>query len=54
MRNMSWIERIAMMAAGLLLFVPDPISDVIGLALTAAVFGYEYNKNKKEKAMAAT
>jgi TRAP-type uncharacterized transport system fused permease subunit len=48
-RKASWLERIILIAAGLLLVYPSPDLDVVGLVLFAVVFVYQYLRNKREK-----
>ncbi|GHS86323.1 hypothetical protein AGMMS49957_04280 [Synergistales bacterium] len=37
MRNLGLLDRILMMTAGLLLFIPEGFTDVVGLAIIAAI-----------------
>ena len=45
--KMSWPERICALGAGLMLIHPELITDIIGVALIAAIFMLQYYKAKK-------
>jgi TRAP-type uncharacterized transport system fused permease subunit len=42
LRRVTWIERIALIAAGLLLIYPSTNLDIVGLALFSVVAGYQW------------
>ncbi len=46
LRRVNWIERIALIAAGLLLIYPATNLDIVGLALFAMVAGYQWVTRK--------
>lgn len=47
-RQCNWIERIFIVAIGLLLIFPEPITDVVGLALFLGMFAIQYKTRDKE------
>ena len=46
-KNMSWVARIAIGAAGLLMMDPTLTTDIIGIVIMAAVLAYQYFTSKK-------
>jgi TRAP transporter 4TM/12TM fusion protein len=52
LRKTSWIERVTLIVAGLLLTYPSTNLDLIGLLLFAVVLAYQYVLNRREKAVA--
>jgi TRAP transporter 4TM/12TM fusion protein len=47
--KMSWWERLAMVAAGLLLIIPGTITDLIGLGMMALITVIQYYRARTEK-----
>ena len=52
LRNMAWYERIVSAAGGLLLIYPGIVTDVIGVALVAAVVVFQAVTKNKNRALA--
>ena len=52
-RDMKWISRIALVAAGLLMVIPGTVTDLAGLAVLVAVLVLQRIENKKDKAAAS-
>jgi len=51
-RKVSWIERIAAIAAGIMLIYPENMTDVIGLVLFAVLVAIQwFTRDKEEKAI---
>jgi TRAP-type uncharacterized transport system fused permease subunit len=48
--DLAWIFRIVIIAAGLLLLVPGTLTDVIGIAVVAAIFAFQALRGKKVQA----
>ena len=53
MSHMNWIQRILSAAGGLLLIDPDPITDVLGIALLAIMVIWQYVQTKQMRRKAA-
>ncbi len=49
LRRVNWIERVALIVAGLLLIYPSTNLDVVGLALFAMVAGYQWVTRKSDQ-----
>ena len=47
---MAWSFRIVIIAAGLLLLVPGTLTDIIGIAVVAAIFAIQALRSKKARA----
>ena len=45
-RKASWWERILLIGGGLCLVVPENMTDIIGLAVVAAVFAFQFVQSK--------
>ncbi|MBQ8310455.1 MAG: TRAP transporter fused permease subunit [Clostridia bacterium] len=50
LRHAGWIERIVLLAAGLMLIIPETVTDIIGVVLIVGVILFQkfLKKNKKE------
>lgn len=53
LRKMNWLERILMMAAGLLLFIPGFVTDGTGLAIIIGMYIYQRSTRNNSKAVPA-
>ncbi len=49
-KKISWVLRIVLVAGGLGMMIPGTLTDVVGLALVAAVVAVQYLSAKREKA----
>ncbi len=49
LRHAGWIERIVLLAAGLMLIVPETITDIVGIVLIVGVIVFQVLKKKHEK-----
>ena len=52
LRHATWVERIILMAAGLMLIIPETITDIVGILLIVAVIVYQVIDEKKHRAAA--
>ena len=50
LRPASWIERILLIVTGLLLIIPETVTDIIGIVLIVGIILYQWLTNKKKKA----
>ena len=48
-RHASWVERIILIAAGLMLIIPETITDIVGVVLIVGVIVYQVLSEKKQK-----
>lgn len=48
-RHASWVERILLLAAGLMLIIPETITDIVGIVLIAGVIVYQILSEKRKK-----
>lgn len=49
LRPASWIERILLIVTGLLLIIPETVTDIIGIVLIVGIILYQWLTNKKKK-----
>ncbi|MBQ3496947.1 MAG: TRAP transporter permease, partial [Oscillospiraceae bacterium] len=52
-RDTNAIFRVALIAGGLLMIIPGSVTDIVGVAILAAIFALQMIENKREKAQAA-
>ena len=52
-RDMNAIFRVALTAGGILMIIPGSLTDIVGVAILAAIFALQLIENKREKAKAA-
>ncbi len=52
-RDTNAIFRVALIAGGLLMIIPGSVTDIVGVAILAAIFALQLIENKREKAQAA-
>ncbi len=48
-RHANWVERILLLAAGLMLIIPETITDIVGIVLIVGVIIYQVLSEKKKK-----
>ena len=51
--DMKWYTRIILTAGGMMMIIPETITDIIGIVILVAIFAIQKIENKREKKAAA-